>query len=170
MSDPPFSPSSKSGPLQWSVDQFSREDQCQYQKGEWSQKRTQGGLVFHTSEINLLRSIIKDKEKISITDYCLLLLRSFENITSTNNLTTANACPMDENIAFYARFTLQLIMKHATMKDMPNMYPKTPHDFSIQLDGENPPNFFHFTKKETHLFYRPNKLLFFKKRKNKIKS
>ena len=72
-----------------------REYQCQYQKGEWSQKRTQGGLVFHTSEIKLVRSIIKDKENVSITDYYLLLLRSFEKTTSTNNLTTANVFPMD---------------------------------------------------------------------------
>ena len=54
-----------------------------------------GGLAFHTSEIKLVRSIIKDKENVSITDYCLLLLRSFENTTSTNNLTTANVCPMN---------------------------------------------------------------------------
>ena len=72
-----------------------REDQCQYQKGEWSQKRTQGGLAFHRSEIKLVCSIIKDKENVSITDYCPLLLRSLKNITSTNKLIAANSCPMD---------------------------------------------------------------------------
>ena len=56
-------------------DQSSREDQCQYQKGEWIQKRTQGGLAFHRSEVKLVCSIIEGKENESITDYCPLLLR-----------------------------------------------------------------------------------------------
>ena len=60
-------------------------------------------------------------------------------------------------------------MKHATMKEMPNMYPKTPDDFSIQLDGKKPPNFFHHTYNEGGWpLYRPKNLLFFfKKRKQK---
>ena len=55
-------------------DQSSREDQCQYQKGEWSEKGTHGGFAFHRREIKLVRSIIKGKENVSITDYCPLLL------------------------------------------------------------------------------------------------
>ena len=56
-------------------DQSSREDQCQYSKGEWSQKGTWGGLTFHRRETKLVRSTIKGKENVSITDYCPLLLR-----------------------------------------------------------------------------------------------
>ena len=56
-------------------DQSSREDQCQYQKGGWSQKGIQGGLAVHRSETKLVRSIIKGKENGSITDYYPLLLR-----------------------------------------------------------------------------------------------
>ena len=54
-------------------DQSSREGQCQYQKGKWSQKGTQKGFVFHRSETKLLRSIIKGQENGSITDYFSLL-------------------------------------------------------------------------------------------------
>ena len=50
-------------------DQSSREDQCQYPKGEWSQKGTQGGLAFHRRETKLVRSIIRGKENGSIIDY-----------------------------------------------------------------------------------------------------
>ena len=55
-------------------DQSSREDQCQYPKGEWSQKGTRGGLAFHRRETKLVCSIIRGEENGSITDYYLLLL------------------------------------------------------------------------------------------------
>ena len=50
-------------------DQSSREDQCQYQKAEWSQKGTQGGFAFHRRETKLVRAIIKGEDNVSITDY-----------------------------------------------------------------------------------------------------
>ena len=56
-------------------DQSSREDQCQYQKGGWSQKGTQGGLAVHRSETKLVRSIIEGKENGSIANYYRFLLR-----------------------------------------------------------------------------------------------
>ena len=55
-------------------DQSSREGQCQYQKGEWSQKGTQKGFAFRRRETRLVRSIIRGKENGSITDYYPLLL------------------------------------------------------------------------------------------------
>ena len=55
-------------------DQSSREDQCQYPKGEWIQKGTRRGLVFHRRETKLVRSTIIGKENVSITDYYPLLL------------------------------------------------------------------------------------------------
>ena len=54
-------------------DQSSREDQCQYQKGKWSQKGTQKGFVFRRSETKLVYSIIRGQENGSITDYFSLL-------------------------------------------------------------------------------------------------
>ena len=55
-------------------DQSSREGQCQYQKGEWSQKGTQKGFVFHKKDTRMVRSIIRGQENGSITDYFPLLL------------------------------------------------------------------------------------------------
>ena len=55
-------------------DQSSRVGQCQYQKGKWSQKRTQKGFVFRRRETKLVCSIIRGKENGSITDYYPLLL------------------------------------------------------------------------------------------------
>ena len=54
-------------------DQSSREGQCQYQNGEWSQKGTQKGFSFRRRETRLVRSIIKGQENGSITDYFPLL-------------------------------------------------------------------------------------------------
>ena len=56
-------------------DQSSREDQCQYQKGGWSQKGTWGGLAVHIRETKLVHFTIEGKENGSITDYFPLLLR-----------------------------------------------------------------------------------------------
>ena len=55
-------------------DQSPREGQCQcqYQKGEWSQKGTQKGFAFCRRETRLVRSIIRGQENGSITDYCPL--------------------------------------------------------------------------------------------------
>ena len=55
-------------------DQSSRDGQCQYQKGKWSQKGTQKGFAFHRRETKLVRSIIRGRENGSITDYYPLLL------------------------------------------------------------------------------------------------
>ena len=55
-------------------DQSSREDQCQYQKGKWSQKGTQKSFAFHRRETKLVHNIIRGKENGSITDYYPLLL------------------------------------------------------------------------------------------------
>ena len=49
------------------------EGQCQYQKGEWSQKGTQKGFAFCRREATLVRSIIRGQENGSITDYFPLL-------------------------------------------------------------------------------------------------
>ena len=54
-------------------DQSSREGQCRYQKGRWSQKGTQKSFVFRGSETKLVRSIIRGQENGSITDYFPLL-------------------------------------------------------------------------------------------------
>ena len=54
-------------------DQSLREDQCPYQKGKWSQKRTQKGFAFLRKETKLVHSIIRGKENGSITDYFPLL-------------------------------------------------------------------------------------------------
>ena len=54
-------------------DQSSREGQCQYQKGKWSQKGTQKGFVFCRREIRLVCSIIRGQENGSITNYFPLL-------------------------------------------------------------------------------------------------
>ena len=45
-------------------------------KGKMESKEDYGGFALHISEIKLVRSIIKDEKNMSITDYCLLLLRS----------------------------------------------------------------------------------------------
>ena len=60
-------------------DQSSREGQCQYQKGKWSQKGTQKGFVFCRSKTKLVRSIIRGKENGSITDYFPLLPNLLEH-------------------------------------------------------------------------------------------
>ena len=54
-------------------DQSPREGQCQYQKGEWSQKGTQKGFAFCRREARLVRSIIRGQGNGSITDYFPLL-------------------------------------------------------------------------------------------------
>ena len=55
-------------------DQSSREGQCQYQKGKWSQKGTQKSFAFRKREIKMVRSIIRSQENGIITDYFPLLL------------------------------------------------------------------------------------------------
>ena len=54
-------------------DQSSREGQCRYQQGKWSQKGTQKGFSFCRREIRLVLSIIRGQENGSITDYFPLL-------------------------------------------------------------------------------------------------
>ena len=73
-------------------DQSPREGQCQYQKGEWSQKGTQKGFAFCRREARLVRSIIRGHENGSIIDY-FPLLPDLQEHNSDKKLSATNACP-----------------------------------------------------------------------------
>ena len=118
-------------------DQSSREDQCQYQKGKWSQKGTKGGFVFHRRETKLVRSIIRGQENGSITDYFPLLL----DLEEYNGDKQLGSCKCFPNVldCYPSMLAWSITHENTELQQRSPTCPKTQHDFfSLLTLGKNP--------------------------------